>query len=118
MKFFKVVPYYTVEDLDKEIDFYCKVLGYEVMGSLEDDKGIYWADRRNDKDDIMLSNRLVYDRPRLTWLYVEDVDAAYQEVVKRGGKPLYKPQDTEHQTREFLIEDASGNTLVISQHTP
>ena len=115
MKVIKAVPYRTVDDLDKEIQFYTHSMHYEIVESRNDDDGIFWAELKNGGSHIMLSNRKMHDRRSLTWFYVEDVDKAYDLVLQTGGNPHGIPRDYGHGTVEFLMEDESGNTLVIAQ---
>lgn len=115
MKVINAVPYLTVDDLDKELSFYQQSMNYEIVNSLKDEKGIFWVYIRNGGSDLMLSNRLVHGRRKLTWLYVEDVEDAYDQVLKSGGKPLNQPEDFGYNTKEFIINDDAGNTLVIAQ---
>ncbi len=63
----------------------------------------------------MLSSLSVHNRTRLTWLYVEDVDQAYRQIILDEGKPLSQPRNEPHGCREFLVEDPDGEIYVISQ---
>lgn len=107
------VPYVRVADLDASLAFH-RALGYEVDEELSDDHGVFWAALRNGASRLMLSNRPVHDAERLTWLYVDDVEAAYSEMIRAGVSPLGPPENQQHGTREFLVADASGILYVIA----
>jgi predicted enzyme related to lactoylglutathione lyase len=115
----RAIPYRRVCDLDAEIAAYTRLLGYAVEDELRDDAGErFWAMLRNGESRVMLSNRPVHGRSRLTWLYVEDADAAHAAVVAAGGKPLSAPEDQWHGCREFLLETPTGETYVIAHLIP
>lgn len=51
----------------------------------------------------------------LTYVYVEDVDTAYRELVSRGIEPVDAPGDKYYGIREFLIRDPDGYYYAIAQ---
>jgi predicted enzyme related to lactoylglutathione lyase len=119
----KAVPYIKVNNLAKEVDFYTNVLGYEIGEELflEDGERFFVTlhQRRDSQEGgstVMLSSLKVHGRKRLIWLYVEDVDAAYDVIVKAGGKPLWEPRDEEHGNREFLVESLEGHVYVVAEN--
>ena len=107
------VPYVRVADVHASLAFH-RALGYEVEEKLSDDHGVFWAALRNGAARVMLSNRPVHDAEQLTWLYVDDVEAAYSEIIRAGLSPLGPPRDQEHGTREFLVADSSGILYVVA----
>ena len=112
----KAVPYLRVSDLAAELRFYQEVLGFEIRQFLRQGDGeIFWAQLQNGDTSVMLSSRPVHDRSRLTWLYVEDVDAIYASLRAQGVEPLSEPKNESHQNREFLIETPDGTVYVIAQ---
>lgn len=114
MRILARVPYRQVADLDGCLRFHTEGLGFEVVERLDDEHGVFWAALRHGPARLMLSNRPVHDRVELTWLYVEDADAAWTELVEAGIRPRTRPADQEHGTREFLVEDPDGRALVIA----
>ena len=111
----RTAPYRTVRPLEPAVRFYVDVLGWDVLEELRDGVGHrFWVSLGAGSARLMLSDRPVHGRERLTWLYVENVDAIYESVVRAGGNVLSEPQDQQHGTREFLIEDPGGATLVIA----
>ena len=109
------VPYVKVDDLEAGIALH-RALGYEIRDEERDDNGRYWVQLMNGNSRLMLSNRLVHDRARLTWLFVEDADVAYDELVAEGLAPLGPVTEQDHGTREFLLENPAGDVYVISHH--
>jgi PhnB protein len=48
------------------------------------------------------------------YVYVPDVDAAYERALKAGATSLSEPEDKHYSERSAAIKDASGNTWYIS----
>ena len=49
------------------------------------------------------------------YLYVPDVDSAYQQAVKAGGKKIMEPMDMFYGDRSGGVKDPSGN-IVVHRH--
>ncbi|MCP4093627.1 MAG: hypothetical protein GY747_09270 [Planctomycetes bacterium] len=47
------------------------------------------------------------------YVVVDDVDAYYEEVQKRGGKPATEPKSQFYGLRSFGIQDSSGYRLLF-----
>jgi len=52
------------------------------------------------------------------YVYVEDVDAVYEQALKLGAKPLAQPEDKPYQERQAGFLDAAGNTWWIATYKP
>ena len=50
------------------------------------------------------------------YVYVEDVDAAYQCAVDAGVRVLEEPSDMHYGDRRCMVEDKWGNTWQIATH--
>ncbi len=111
----RAVPYRTVRPLDEHVRFHVDALGFEVVESLAVDGVPFWVALRNGEARLMLSDRPVHSRERLTWLYVDDVEAAFSEFVAAGFLPLSEPADQPHGTREFSCADPSGEVYVVAE---
>ena len=48
------------------------------------------------------------------YLVVDDVDALFREISRRGIKPAEPPSETEWHAREMTIVDPDGNRLRFS----
>ena len=51
----------------------------------------------------------------LTYLYVDDVEATYQELRQSGIEPEDQPEDKFYGLREFLLRDPDGYYYAIAQ---
>lgn len=111
-----VSPYRTVRPLEPSVRFHVDVLGWTILKELRDGAGHrFWVSLGHGGARLMLSDRLVHDREELTWLYVDDVEAAFRCVIEGGGAPEWGPEDQTHGTREFLIQAPDGAAWVIAQ---
>jgi PhnB protein len=54
--------------------------------------------------------------PTAIYMYVPDVDAAYQRAIAAGGESLYSPADQPYGDRSGGVRDACGNHWYISTH--
>ena len=50
------------------------------------------------------------------YLYVPDVDQAYQQAVKAGGKSVMEPADMFYGDRCGGVKDSSGNSWMVATH--
>jgi PhnB protein len=51
------------------------------------------------------------------YVYVEDVDAAYQRAMKFGATSIAPPEEKPYQERACGVKDSFGNTWWIATHT-
>jgi PhnB protein len=52
------------------------------------------------------------------YVYVEEIDVAYQRALDRGATSLAKPEDKPYQERAAGVQDSFGNTWWISTFKP
>ncbi len=50
-------------------------------------------------------------RGMYVYIYVDDVDAKYTELVQQGLKPATEPRDWAWENREFILKDPDGYKL-------
>jgi uncharacterized glyoxalase superfamily protein PhnB len=55
-------------------------------------------------------------KPSSIYVYVEDVDAAYQRALQAGATSLSEPSDKPYDERSAGLKDRSGNTWWISTY--
>lgn len=55
--------------------------------------------------------------PCSVYIYVPDVDAAYERAVAAGARPLAEPVDKPYQERQGGVTDSYGNTWWLSTYT-
>ena len=54
--------------------------------------------------------------PAFLYLYVEDIDAAYQRALEAGAESLEQPWDTPYGDRRGMVRGPCGNTWQIATH--
>lgn len=50
-----------------------------------------------------------------SYIYVDDVEAYYAEVLSKGGEPIEPPKDMPHGCREFDVRDPDGHIICFGQ---
>jgi len=55
--------------------------------------------------------------PCSLYVYVPDVDAAYERALAAGARPLAEPTDKPYQERQAGVTDAFGNSWWVSTYT-
>lgn len=123
-------PLLQVFDMPTAVDFYCRVLGFEVSGHspvVKSPEGEYfhWAMLRRQEMSLMLNT--AYDegeRPSKpdaarvaahgdTTLFFgcADVDSAHREMVDRGARVVERPMVTRYGMKRFTVVDPNGYNL-------
>ena len=113
----RVVPDLSSERLDESRAFYVDVLGFEVamdLGSV-----VTLASPANPTAQITLMRRDGSRRllPQMT-IEVADVDAVYNEAVRRGARVLFPPTDESWGVRRFFLFDPNDVVINVMSHRP
>jgi catechol 2,3-dioxygenase-like lactoylglutathione lyase family enzyme len=110
-----------VKDMARTAQFY-KDLGFTVTQDDPDHLSVrlnwFWMDfhpqDKEDKPDFQQEANLDNKGAGLfLYISVDDVDAAYQELLDKGYKPSSEPKDWPWGNREFVIRDPDGYKLVL-----
>ena len=144
MQINSATPYLRVQDMERSLDFYVRGLGFELVNSLSGEDGLFWARVERHACSLMLSHRpsrFIADSHAdddhehdehgrhvfrinatqngelnlVTYLYVDDADAAYRELQSRGVATWDAPEDKFYGVREFLVRDPDGYYYAIAQ---
>jgi uncharacterized glyoxalase superfamily protein PhnB len=114
-----VTPYLMVKGANQFITFMAAVFGAKVTEQfLQPDGTPGHTELRLGDSPIMLSEAKV-DRPPtpiMLYVYVEDVDAAFERAVKAGGKVVAPPTNQFYGDRSGGVIEPSGNTIWIATH--
>lgn len=113
----RVVPDLSSERFDESRAFYVDVLGFEVamdLGSV-----VTLASPANPTAQITLMRRDGSRRllPQVT-IEVADVDAVYNEAVRRGARVLFPPTDESWGVRRFFLFDPNDVVINVMSHRP
>jgi uncharacterized glyoxalase superfamily protein PhnB len=110
--FHAVTPYLAVHHVRKTIDFLKAAFGAEEIAvHAMPDGRIMNAQIRIGDSMIFLGEKPLSEEPwpGMLYMYVTDVDAAFEAAVKAGGKVVMKPVDQFYGERSGAVEDPSGN---------
>ncbi len=101
------VPELPVVDVERAQQYYRDFLGFDI-GWLVPDKGIGAVSRR-DKVVIFFRKRQAPFEPAIHWVFAEDLDASYQELMASGAN-ITEPLETKPWgLRQFTVQDLDGN---------
>ena len=115
-----IIPTVRTHDLARSVDFYTRVLDFEVRRewSVLTDPGFAWLTRRGDVLHLS-SHGGDGGAGQAIVIEVAEVDALFQTYRARGLDPSAQSDSPVHQgpldqtwgTREFYVDDPDGNTL-------
>jgi predicted enzyme related to lactoylglutathione lyase len=107
-----ICPIFQVADLDRALEFYTKVLGFDV-GWIAGTPPQYACVCREGVE-IQLN---VFAQPVLSHAYVHltGINAYYQRAVGAGAKIVVAMDDREYGMRDARIADPDGNQLSIGE---
>ncbi len=114
---------FYVSNLNKTLKFY-QDLGFTKVSS--DDKTaalrLNWfildfvSSKKEEKKEFKKeANAKIKGAGLYITIGVEDVDAIYKEVIRKGYKPSSEPRDWPWGAREFALRDPDGYKLIFSQ---
>jgi uncharacterized glyoxalase superfamily protein PhnB len=100
------VPELPVADVERAQQHYKDALGFEI-GWLYPGKGIGAVSR--EKAVIFFRKRQPPFEPAIHWMFAEDIDASYQELMSSGAN-IVEPLETKPWgLRQFTVQDLDGN---------
>jgi catechol 2,3-dioxygenase-like lactoylglutathione lyase family enzyme len=117
MKFQKITPMIYTTDLQKTVDFYTQILGFQCLAN---DTEYGWAKVRQDSVEMMISlpnEHLPFDKPTFTgsfFITTNSVDELWLQLKDRV-KVSYPIESFDYGMREFAIFDNNGYLLQFGQ---
>ena len=100
------VPELPVSDVERAQLHYRDTLGFEV-GWLYPDKEIGAVSRN--KVAIFFRRRSPPFEPAVHWVFADDIDATYQELISLGANIVEPLERKPWGLRQFTVEDLDGN---------
>jgi len=100
------VPELPVADVERAQRHYRDVLGFKI-GWLYPDKGIGAVSR--DKTVIFFRKRQPPFEPAIHWMYAEDIDSSYRELMSSGANIVDPLERKPWGLRQFTVQDLDGN---------
>ena len=118
--FHTVTPYLIVDGAKKVVHFMQQALGakYDHEPTLRPDGTVMHATLKIGDSMVMISDASEYAKamPAMLYLYVPDVDAAYQRAIKAGASSIMEPADQFYGDRSGGVKDAAGNSWFFGTH--
>jgi len=124
-KYKAICPHFVVPDVVASAEYYRDVLGFKILGHWLDPPVFAVVAR----DDVVIhfgkSDNGALPSPNVTrrgigldaYIWVNDLDALYAELLSRGAKILEPPAVRVYKCYELLIEDNFGFRLCFSMDT-
>ena len=118
-------------DLDAALDFYTRLLGFEVHDDVQMGPEMRWLTVRapGDAHDLLLAGvdhhiapadrqamrELVSKGDLAVFIQVDDLDKVFESLRAAGTEILQEPIDQPYGVRDAAVRDPSGNHLRLSQ---
>lgn len=114
-----ITPYLSVKDVTKLIEFIEQVFDGKQKEMMKDEAGnILHAEYEIGDSVVMLSQARAPwpETPAAMYLYVSDVDAAYNRALAAGAESIMEPADQFYGDRHCGVKDSNGNSWWIATH--
>lgn len=118
-----IIPYLTVIDAAKTMEFYSKAFGFELLNQVTDESDkivhvemqfgnvlIMFAPEGAHGNPAKAPKTLNAPSPVNLYLYCDDVDALYKEAIEHGASVNMKPQDSYWGDRFCNMTDIDGHS--------
>ena len=114
-----VTPYLVVNDVARLIDFLKQAFDAEEKHRMEGpDQSVMHAEVRIGDSPVMMGQAQGEwpPMPGVIYLYVENIDAVYEQALRAGGESLSEPRDEFYGDRKAGVKDPVGNQWWIATH--
>lgn len=112
-----LVPFLFLKDIPEFVDFVKNELDATIVAETKTDKGItYYATIKFD-DTTMFVQEIGESKTKVTgslYLYVPDIDATYNKLLKTGATSISEPETYYHGDRFAVVKDKWDNTWYIA----
>jgi len=113
----RIAPYLLYEDGAAAIDFLTRAFGFEEVMRMDEGGIVNHAEVRLGDDSVMLGYPGAdYKNPRnadhataLVHVYVDDVDAHFEQAKAAGAEIVMEPTDQEYGDRRYDAKDPEGH---------
>lgn len=109
-------PILYVEDVDRAVDFYCSVFGFEIGFRWPDEGPLSFAFLRLEPLGIGIGRRHEYSTGSFELcIYAEDIHAAAEQLRAAGAKELMAAREETWGERRAYFRDLDGHLIHIAQ---
>ena len=118
-----MVPVFRVRSLDDALSFYRDVLGFTVHHTSPEIASSYAVLSRDGEEFHLQQDANAPGYRHSAIIRVDDADQAFLALKDRGYRPPDRPESPVHcapvnqswGTREFYVDDPSGNTICFAE---
>jgi len=119
----QVAPQFVVTDVVRTAEYYRDVLGFEILGFFADPP-VYAMVRRDgveihfgkaDSNEIKVNDSVRKGLGTDAYIFVNDVNALYEELTGRGAKVVEGPIRRIYDCVEITVKDCNGFQLVFGE---
>jgi len=122
----RIAPYLLYEDGAAAIDFLTRAFGFEEVMRMDEGGIVNHAEVRLGDDSLMLGYPGAdYKNPRnadhataLVHVYVDDVDAHFEQAKAAGAEIHMEPISTDYGSRDYSARDLEGNLWSFGTYEP
>jgi PhnB protein len=121
-----VTPYLIIKGAADAIEFYKKAFGATELFRMEHEGKVGHAEIKIGDSPIMLADespgmgylspQALGGTPVSLMIYVEDVDAIYNQAIKSGGEEVKALQDQFYGDRSGTLKDPFGHVWTVATH--
>ncbi|HEX6023903.1 MAG TPA: VOC family protein [Solirubrobacter sp.] len=109
----RAIPTLYTEDLGSAREFYERFLGFEV--AMDEPDLMLFRSPSNPTAQVIAGSQRGLDQARVS-VEVADVDAVYEEAVRRNLEIVYPLTDEPWHVRRFFVRDPSGVVVNVASH--
>lgn len=117
--FSTITPFLVVEGAEAFLEFVENAFdGQTTIGMKSPNGQIMHATSKIGDSQIMIADAMqgMKAMPAMLYLYVEDIDAVYDQAIKAGGKSIREPVDEFYGDRSAGVTDQWNNQWWIATH--
>lgn len=121
----RINPYFLVDDVFSSAEYYRDLLGFSFdrfygeppafVMVRRDGIQIMLRQPPSPRVSVMAPNRSRMDHTFDAYVYVDNVDALYEEFKSRGADILFEPHNQPHNCREIEVRDPNGYIICFGQ---
>ena len=119
-----MVPVFRVRSLEEALPFYRDILGFTVHEASPDVASFYAVLSLNGEEFHLQKDFGRNSSGQSAIVRVDDVDGAFETLKDRGYRAPDRPESPVHcgpvdqswGTREFYVDDPSGNTICFAEY--
>ena len=116
--FHSAATVFVVKDVAKSLEYFCDSLGFEVEFTHGNPLAYAGIERGN----LAIHLQPAADAARkpgqgAIYVFVNDVDALYEELQSHGAMVQHEPRDYPYGMRDFDVRDLDGNSLCFGMGT-